>query len=88
MGMELMELERRLIGFDTIRANSNLALVDFLADYLKGLDMDVAIHASEEIHQGEVRVGADGVKANQPAFQLHQFQPHFKLSLALLAQLW
>lgn len=34
--MDMMALERRLIGFDTTSRNSNLAMVSFLEDYLKG----------------------------------------------------
>jgi len=48
-----MEMEERLIGFDTTSANSNLEMVDFLESHLKGLGMDVLVDT-----------GPDGSKAN------------------------
>jgi acetylornithine deacetylase len=46
--MDLLELEKRLIAFDTTSANSNLEMVDFLASHLKALGMDVLVNASPE----------------------------------------
>ena len=46
-------LLERLVGFDTVSRNSNLALVDFLAGYAEGRGGRVERHASE-----------DGAKAN------------------------
>ncbi|MBI3992488.1 MAG: acetylornithine deacetylase [Candidatus Lambdaproteobacteria bacterium] len=51
--MELLELERRLIGFDTVSAHSNLALIEFLEGRLKALGLRV-----------ELFPNADGNKAN------------------------
>ena len=48
MGMELIELERRLIGFDTVSRNSNLEMADFLAGYLGGLGLRVELYPSED----------------------------------------
>ncbi|MCZ6554382.1 MAG: acetylornithine deacetylase [SAR324 cluster bacterium] len=53
MGMELIELERRLIGFDTVSRNSNLEMAEFLEGYLGGLGLRVELYPSE-----------DGQKAN------------------------
>ncbi len=53
MALELYDLERRLIGFDTVSRNSNLAMVDFLAEQLEALGLAV-----------EVFPGEDGAKAN------------------------
>ena len=46
--MQLMEMEERLIGFDTTSVNSNLEMVDFLESYLKGLGMQVLTDASPD----------------------------------------
>ena len=51
--MDMMEMEARLIGFDTTSVNSNLEMVDFLESHLKGLGMEVLVNASP-----------DGKKAN------------------------
>lgn len=51
--MELLDLERSLIGFNTISANSNLELVDFVVEQLKALEMAVTVLPSD-----------DGSKAN------------------------
>ena len=48
MGLDLIELERKLIGFDTVSRNSNLAMVDFLENTLKGFDLRVQTYASED----------------------------------------
>ena len=53
MALDLIDLERRLIGFDTTSRNSNLALVDFLCEQLKALGLAVEVDRSE-----------DGQKAN------------------------
>lgn len=53
MGLELIALERQLIAFDTVSRNSNLNMVDFLAEHLKGLGLRVEFFPS-----------ADGSKAN------------------------
>jgi len=53
MALDLMELERSLIGFDTVSHNSNLALVDWLSEHLKGLGAKVEYFTNE-----------DGSKAN------------------------
>ena len=46
--MELLELERRLIGFDTTSVNSNMEMVDFLASHLKTLGMAVEAFPSPD----------------------------------------
>ncbi|MCZ6647606.1 MAG: acetylornithine deacetylase [SAR324 cluster bacterium] len=46
--MQLMEMEERLIGFDTTSVNSNLEMVDFLESYLKGLGMQVLVDTSPD----------------------------------------
>lgn len=51
--MDLMEMEKRLIGFDTTSVNSNLEMVDFLESQLKALGMEVLVNTSP-----------DGSKAN------------------------
>lgn len=53
MALDLLALERQLIGYDTTSRNSNLNLVDFLHEQLKALGLEVAIDTSE-----------DGAKAN------------------------
>ena len=53
MALDLIALERRLIGFDTTSRNPNLALVDFLCEQLKALGLGVEVDRSE-----------DGQKAN------------------------
>ncbi len=45
--MDLLELEKRLIGFDTTSVNSNLEMVDFLESCLKGLAMEVLVDTDE-----------------------------------------
>jgi acetylornithine deacetylase len=53
MALDLIAVERQLIGYDTTSRNSNLALVDYLCEQLKALGMEV-----------EVDPGEDGAKAN------------------------
>ncbi len=53
MALELYDLERRLIGFDTVSRNSNLAMVEFLREQMSALGMEV-----------EVFNDKDGAKAN------------------------
>jgi acetylornithine deacetylase len=53
MALEMMELERRLIGFDTVSRNSNLPMQEFLADILQGIGLEVRTFPSP-----------DGKKAN------------------------
>lgn len=53
MALDLMALERALIGFDTTSRNSNLAMVDFLAERLRALELEVLVDT-----------GPDGAKAN------------------------
>jgi acetylornithine deacetylase len=48
MGIDMMELERRLIAFDTVSRNSNLGMVDHLEERLKGLGLRVERFASED----------------------------------------
>ena len=48
MGIDVMELERRLIAFDTVSRNSNLGMVDHLEERLKGLGLRVERFASED----------------------------------------
>ncbi len=45
--MDLLELEKRMIGFDTTSVNSNLEMVDFLESCLKGLSMEVLVDTGE-----------------------------------------
>lgn len=53
MALDLITLERQLIGFDTVSRNSNLNMVDCLAEHMKGLGMEVELYAND-----------DGAKAN------------------------
>jgi acetylornithine deacetylase len=53
MALDLMELERTLIGFDTVSRNSNLAMAHFLAETLKGIGV-----------AAEVLVNPQGTHAN------------------------
>jgi len=46
--MDLLALERSLIGFNTISANANLELVDFVVEQLKALDMAVTVLPNED----------------------------------------
>jgi acetylornithine deacetylase len=48
MALDLIALERKLIGFDTTSRNSNLELVDFLCEQLKALGAAVEVDASED----------------------------------------
>ena len=48
MAVNLLDLVRRVIGFDTVSRNSNLALVDFLDELLVGLGFRVERYFSEE----------------------------------------
>jgi acetylornithine deacetylase len=47
MALDLIALERRLIAFDTTSRNSNLAMVDFLAEQLKALGFRVEVDTGE-----------------------------------------
>ena len=47
MTWDLIALERRLIGFDTVSRNSNLQMVDFLCEALEGMGLTVEVHASD-----------------------------------------
>ena len=53
MSWDLLELERQVIAYDTVSRNSNMALVDFLAEKLKSIGMAVEYFHNE-----------DGSKAN------------------------
>ena len=53
MSLDLLELERRFIGFDTVSRNSNLAMVSHLEELLRALGCRVDRFASQ-----------DGTKAN------------------------
>jgi len=53
MALDLIELERKVIGFDTVSRNSNLAMAHFLADTLRGIGM-----------AAETMVNAQGTHAN------------------------
>ena len=46
MALDLLELERKLIGFDTVSRNSNLAMAEFVLDTLKRLGMAAELIAS------------------------------------------
>jgi acetylornithine deacetylase len=48
MALDLMELERRVIGFDTVSRNSNLAMAHFLADTLQGIGMAAETHVNAQ----------------------------------------
>jgi acetylornithine deacetylase len=48
MSLDLLELERRLIGFDTVSRNSNLALTDFVAEVLGKLGLEVRTFHSRD----------------------------------------
>ena len=51
--VDSVEMLRRLVAFDTTSRNSNLALIDYVQDYLKGHGVDSKLVPSE-----------DGKKAN------------------------
>jgi acetylornithine deacetylase len=53
MGLDAVAILERLVGFDTVSANSNLALIDWVADYLDGCGVKSALIGN-----------ADGSKAN------------------------
>jgi acetylornithine deacetylase len=53
MGLDAVAILERLVGFDTVSANSNLALVDWVANYLDGYGVKSALIRN-----------ADGGKAN------------------------
>lgn len=53
MGQTPLDLIRRLVGFDTVSAHSNLALIHYACDYLKELGID-----------SRLTFDADGNKAN------------------------
>ncbi len=53
MGLDAVAILEHLVGFDTISANSNLALIDWVADYLDGCGVKSALIRS-----------VDGGKAN------------------------
>jgi acetylornithine deacetylase len=53
MAHDAAAILERLVGFDTISANSNLALIDWVADYLDGYGIDSSLTRSD-----------DGAKAN------------------------
>ncbi len=46
MALDLLDLERRLIGFDTVSRNSNLAMAEFLSETLQQLGMKAELIAS------------------------------------------
>lgn len=41
MALDLMDLERRLIAFDTVSRNSNLPMVEYIASLLSGMGLEV-----------------------------------------------
>lgn len=43
MALDAIAILDRLVGFDTVSANSNLALIDWIADYLNGLGVKSAL---------------------------------------------
>jgi acetylornithine deacetylase len=43
MAMDARAMLERLVGFDTVSSKSNLALIDFIADYLDGLGIAVRL---------------------------------------------
>ena len=53
MRRDAVAILERLVAFDTISANSNLALIDWVADYLDGFGIESALTGN-----------ADGTKAN------------------------
>jgi acetylornithine deacetylase len=48
MALDLMEMERRLIGFDTVSRNSNVPMMDYVADVLKQMGLDVQAFPSPD----------------------------------------
>jgi acetylornithine deacetylase len=48
MALDLIALERALIGFDTTSRNSNMGLVDFLCERLKALGLAVEVDAGHD----------------------------------------
>ncbi|HKJ00614.1 MAG TPA: acetylornithine deacetylase [bacterium] len=48
MALDLIDLERALIGFDTTSRNANLNLVDFLAERLKALGLAVEVDGGHD----------------------------------------
>lgn len=53
MSLDLLTLERQMIGFDTVSRNSNLAMVECLREHMQALGMTVEVFSNE-----------DGSKAN------------------------
>jgi acetylornithine deacetylase len=53
MALDAVEILERLVGFDTVSANSNLALIEWVANYLDGFGV-----------RAELSHSADGGKAN------------------------
>jgi len=53
MALDAIAILDKLVGFDTVSANSNLALIDWVADYLDGYGVKCTLTR-----------GADGAKAN------------------------
>jgi acetylornithine deacetylase len=43
MGLDAVAILEHLVGFDTVSANSNLALIDWVADYLDGYGVNSAL---------------------------------------------
>lgn len=48
MALDLLDLERKLIGFDTVSRNSNLAMADFLAETLKRIGLEAGVYANAQ----------------------------------------
>jgi acetylornithine deacetylase len=48
MALDLLDLERKLIGFDTVSRNSNLAMADFLAETLKRIGLEARVYANPQ----------------------------------------
>ncbi|HEX7928592.1 MAG TPA: acetylornithine deacetylase, partial [bacterium] len=48
MALDLMDLERRLIGFDTVSRNSNVPMMDYVSDVLKKVGLDVQAFPSKD----------------------------------------
>lgn len=48
MALDLMTLERQLIGFDTVSRNSNLELIDYVREALQALGAEVLLDTSED----------------------------------------
>jgi len=65
------EILRRLVAFDTVSANSNLALIEWVADYLRGYGIATSLTFNEARDKANLfaTIGPADAGGHDPAHQ-------------------